>query len=395
MGMTLLTLLVFACAGDRGPAGGGGSSGTTLPGGTSTGGGSQSGQAWTLTVSGGYGSGNYQGGSAAHVWADVDPHAAIVTGWTTDTDVLADPLEWNSSLVMPQQDLVLTPTILEVPFDIRTQTLSLGSGARAYSLVSPSEPVGIVLFFHGASYSRAELDDAAASSVGMALVHAGYAVAALDSEAAASAGAGGWNADPKSTDMANVRALAAALRSDLGDLPVYAWGMSSGGQFAHLVGAELPAQGVLGSCAPGTADIASRTTAPTAWFLAAADTVFTTGATDAPIYAKQLQARGLQAQVNVHPTTPLYDERFTRVPGVDADTSAAIADWIRQQGYVDAQGQWLASGRTVSSALQLPDLDADTVTAVRAEIEIMAADHELYDDYTSRMVAFLQALSDD
>ena len=59
---------------------------------------------------------------------------------------------------------------------------------------------------------------------------------------------------------------------------------------------------------------------------------------------------------------------------------------------MDADDQWLVPGRTVSAALDLPDLDSATLTAVDAEIEIMAAEHELYDDYGASMVAFLDGL---
>jgi len=385
----LLLLSLVACTHGAAPGGGD----PTTDGAATTDGGSDTAGTWTLTVEGGFGGGTYAEGAPVQVWADVDPHAAVVTGWTGDASLLDQPVDWNSGLTMPARDITLSPTLRTVPFDIETRTGTLAGGTRSWSQVSPRHPRGIVIFFHGARYSRAELTDAAATSVGMRLVDAGYAVVALDSSAAASSGAGGWNPSESSTDMDAVRDLVSLLRAELGDLPVYAWGMSSGGQFAHAVGRYLPADGVLASCAPGSKDIAATTTAPTAWFMAGADTTFPSGADDARAYAKQLQGRGLQALVLEHPPTPLYDERFTRVPGVDTASSALIAAWIRAQGYVDANGRWQVSGGTVSSALDLPDLDPATVTAIGAEIEIMAADHELYDDYSAEMVDFLDGLS--
>ncbi|RME28285.1 MAG: hypothetical protein D6798_02750 [Deltaproteobacteria bacterium] len=384
----LLLLVLVACT--HGGSAGGGPAST----GGADGGNGASTTTVTLTVEGGFGGGRYAPGDRVRVWADVDPHAAIVTGWTGDASLLDHPADWNSGLAMPDRDVTLSPVLATVPFEIGTRSGELAGEARSWSQVLPAEPRGIVLFFHGARYSRAELTDAAATSIGMRLVAAGYGVVALDSSAAADSGTGGWNPSESGPDMAAVRDLVSLLRADLGDLPVYAWGMSSGGQFAHAVGRSLPADGVLASCAPGTSDIAATTTAPTAWFMAGADTTFPSGAEDARTYAGKLAARGLPAEVHVHPPTPLYDARFTRVPGIDAARSTEIADWIRSRGYVDDRGDWLVSGGTVSGALDLADLDAATVTAIAAEIEIMAADHELYDDYSAEMVAFLDGLAD-
>lgn len=372
--MTLLLLSLLACTGTSSSKPGDDPDGGARDGGASDGG---SAGLPTLTVEDGFGGGSYAPGTRVQVWADVDPHAEIVTGWTGEVALLEDPLEWNSALLMPDHDVLLSPSRVTVPLKAETRTVSLASAAREITVYRPATPVGIVLFFHGARYNRTELFDAAAASVTMRLLQAGYLVVALDSEAATSAGSGGWVDQEGSTDLLNVAALASLLRAELGELPVVAWGMSSGGQFAHRVGLSLPAQAVLASCAPGSSEIAAATTAATAWFLAEADPTFPTGATDAAAFAKALAARGIPAQVHVHPVTPLYDARFTRVPGIDATRSATIAAELRADGLVSES---------------VADLDAATVTAIGAEIEIMAAEHELYDDYGARMLAFLESL---
>lgn len=342
-----------------------------------------------LTVEHGFGGGQVAAGATVQVWADVDPQAEIVTGWS-DPSL---PPEWNGTLVMPDHDLTVSPTIEVVETPIAARTYTLDGRERDVLVVAAPSPVGLVLFFHGAGYAIDELRDNAAATITKHLLRAGYTVVAVQSEAEASAGTGGWNgALSGSTDLDNVVALVDALHVDgtvPESAPIVAWGMSSGGIFAHTVGAALPADVVLASCAAGGADVLAATSARTGWYLAGNDQTFPTSVADAGLYDAELKARGIATDLYVHPPTPLYDQRFERVTGIDAARSAAIAASIRASGAVDGNDAWTVPGSAVD--VDLDDLSADQATAVRAEIEIMAADHELYDDVAARMVAFVTA----
>lgn len=351
---------------------------------------------YILSVNEGWGGGVYPAGAIVQVWAGVFPYDQWVEGWSP-ADGLADPGEWNSALVMPAHDLSLVAAVQSAAPPPEELVLPLPSGERPAWLVSPAAPRGLVLFFHGARYAHTELGDNAALTVTGRLVHAGWAVLAMDSEAAARSGTGGWDdvVDGDNADLIAVREAVEWARAEgrvAAGAPVVAWGMSSGGQFAHAVGLDLPADAVLASCAPGRATTLAASSAPTAWFLAEADGTFPTGAEDAAAAAEERALRGVPAEVNVHPRTPLYDQRFTRVPGVDEARSAAIAADIRAAGHYLDEGGWQVSGSTVTASMgwaSLDGLDEVQRTAVAAEIEIMAADHELYDDYAGRMVDFL------
>ncbi len=82
------------------------------------------------------------------------------------------------------------------------------------------------------------------------------------------------------------------------------------------------------------------TTAPTAWYLAAVDSVFPGAIQDALDHEAILAGRAVPTDRFVHPATPLYDARFNRVTGIDAVMSAEIADHIRAAGAVDANDRW-------------------------------------------------------
>jgi hypothetical protein len=352
--------------------------------------------ALTLTVNGGYGGGAYAAGAPVHVWADVDPQAEIVTGWEGDTDVLDAPIEWNSPGTMPDHSATLTPTVEALPYTVEHRVYSLNGHDRDALVVKVDGAKGAVLFFHGASYSVDELCDNAGATITRQLVHAGYTVVAVQSEAEAAAGTGGWASDPldpdQNEDLGNVRALIDALHAD-GTVPtnvrIAAWGMSSGGFFAHAVGAVGLADAVVGYCAAGGRDANDATTAATAYYMAINDQTFPTGAADAAEFSKNLTARGVASDVYVHPLTPLYDQRFERVAGIDAAKSKEIADQLRASGAVDANDLWTKAGSAITGTLSVSGLTPEQLTAVKAEIEIMAADHELYDDVAARMVAFL------
>lgn len=353
---------------------------------------------YTLTIEGGFGGGSYPEGTSVHVWADVDPQREIVTSFGPNGAAL-DSAEWNSGLSMPASDLSLEVSVEEVSVSFTERTLSLPGGPRTLLVAAPNvEMVGAVVFFHGASYSTAELRDNAAMTTVMTLVRAGWLVAALPSEAEVASGTGGFDSRldlEGNVDLQNAAEAVTLLRQDgtiPEGMPVAAWGMSSGGYFAHTVGAAGIAEIVVAHCAPGNADALAQTEAATAWLLAESDTVVPSAVDLASSFLGELTTRGIPAELYVHPQTPLYDERFTRITGIDLAKSIEIADALRAQGAVDERGAWQVAGSMAS--VDVPGIDGDLLTAVQAEIEIMAADHELYDDAAQRMLSFLQSNRD-
>jgi hypothetical protein len=348
-----------------------------------------------VVVEHGEGGGDHLVGSTVFVAATLDPTSEIVTRWTASAP-LALPREWNGAVEVPAGGVVLTPEVRSVAAELTPLTWSVAAGERTGRAIRSDPPTGVVMFFHGASYSVAQLDEPAARSVLLRLVDAGYSVVAVPSEAEVLSGTGGWNASPGSDDHDTVEAVWDALEADgwaPPGVPRIAWGMSSGGQFAHAVGAALQLDVVLAHCAPGgTADL-SATSAATGWYLAERDGTFPTAVTDARGFQAALAGRGIATDLYVHPRTPVTPLRFTRVPGVDADRSRALADALLDRGLAGADGLMLESGAEAGRALAdlLAGDAADVRAGVLAEIEILAADHELYDDAASRMVAFLGA----
>lgn len=338
----------------------------------------------------------YSEGEVVDIWADVDPQSEIVLGWGPDGQLLDAPNEWNGRLVMPPRDVALAADIAPVAVQLTPRSVSLGGSTREIRVATASsggEILGGVLFFHGASYNVDQILDNAASTTVMHLVRAGLLVIAVPSEASSVSGTGGWDASldmDDNVDLKNTAALIDLLRAD-GTLPesvpLAAWGMSSGGYYAHTVGAAGLVDVVVAHCAPGNADAIEATSAPTGWYLASADTVVPTGASSAESFREALTARGIPTDLYIHPQTPLYDERFTRVLGISLSSSIQIAASLRDNGAVDSDGAWQVSGGDV--IVDVAGIEGEKLSAVKAEIEIMAADHELYDDAAAQMTAFV------
>jgi hypothetical protein len=346
-----------------------------------------------LLVVGGEGGGRHLPGSEVWVAATVDPTTTVVTGWDATPEVDA-PREWNGTVTVPAGGLVLEARTRRVEVELTERTYALPGGERTARVAAVEDPRGVVMFFHGASYSTRQLDEPSPRNVLLHLVDAGYTVVAPQSAAEVASGSGGWVATRGSADHRAVEALWGELAAD-GTLPAgaprVAWGMSSGGQFAHAVGAALELDVVLAHCAPGTSAELSTTTAATGWYLAERDGTFPTAVDVATEAQAWFTARGVSTDLVVHPRTPVTPLRFTRIPGVDEDRSRSVGQALLDRGLAGEDGLLRESGAEVVAATA--DLFAADPPEVRAglaaELEILAADHELYDDAANRMVAFL------
>lgn len=302
-------------------------------------------------------------GATVQLWAAVDPFTEVVSGW--DGVTLS---EWNGEVAWPEGEVEPVKQAVVVHPD------SAAFEGRSATTWSPAgAPTGTILFFHGAAYDETMLSwlPAGQTLVRQAIRH-GWRVIAPASAAAEASGTGGWSTG---ADLAWATKALASLKGR-----VVVMGMSSGGMFAHEVGAVSAPMGVITFCAPGLEATIGSTTTPTAWYLAAADTTWPDGEKIAAKAAARMEADGIPHDLYVHPQTPLYDARFTRA-GLSLEESTALAATIRAEGYYT--DGWTTSGGAV---------DVDASPAALAEIEIMAADHELYDDAVARSWAWIEGL---
>ncbi len=380
--------------------------------------------AHTLTVVHGYGSGTYTPGQVVHVWAAVLPWTELVEGWTGDADLLDFPAEWHATLTMPPRDVTLEAKIKPMDVTLGESTF-LGSTQLPKTVLShwPASPKGLVLLLHGTGGSAKMIEKAEERYVALAAVHRGYAVVATEAEEVV---AGDQNADDKirwnpalakdNVDFANLDSLVGQLRQEgklAADAPLHVIGMSNGGAMAVSLGAvggstvasdfpNLRFEGAVSVCANGRLTSAQVTTTPTAWLLCANDDNDQVSNDDARANSEVLRERGIPTLVDEHPASPLYDQRFMRVPGVDEAKSLALAAGLRAGGFVGDDGLFLVSTTAMQETVQsnpdafpaLTSTEGKTLSEVVNQIRVMQAEHQFYSDWAARALDFLEGESE-
>ena len=372
-----------------------------------------------LRVTDGYGSGYYAVGSTAHVWAAVRPANQLVTGWKGDADLLEDPEEWHTTLVVPSRDATVGATVAERPVVLQASTYT-GATARPKTVraLIPPGARGLVLMLHGTGGSADYIVGTEAFQVALRALEDGYGVLGTEAEEAV---AGDLNGDGKrrwdpsfsasNTDFGNLNALVTSLRSSgqIGPTtPLFVLGMSNGGGMALSLGAvgassvaaNFPALrfgAAISFCASGRVAAAAVTTTPTAFFVCQNDDNDDVSNADAAANSAAIAGRGVPSVYAEHPASPLYDERFMRI-GLSLETSRALAADFRAAGFVRDDGFFgTPTDDIVAAALANPSLlptlaglPPASQGSVVQQVGVMQAEHNMYSDWARRAVAFFE-----
>lgn len=362
---------------------------------------------FTVTVEHGYGGGLFEPGDTVHVWAALDPATQQVVQWTGDAVTVDDAGEWHTQFVMPASDVELSAQLQPVDFAFSTKKFSGRDRGKTLRWFAPPQPRGMLLLFHGTGGSGAFVEKAEAGYIARLAAGRGLVVASLDAEEVDAGDLDGngnlrWEVALSSdnVDFANVERAVAELH-ELADLPknapVFAVGMSNGGAFSIALGASGLLAGAAAYCADGTQASANATATPTAWFLCGNDPNEQVDNASAEARHAMLLERGIPSEIHVHPSSPLYPERFARVDGIDIAESIGITEELVAAGVVNEAGVFTVTGAELVALAQAePEafellLGSAAQGGVLDQIQIMMAEHKLYDDYAVRTLDFLLA----
>ena len=372
-----------------------------------------------MSVIGGYGSGNYRPGTSVHVWSAASTTEQVAEPWSGDVALLEDPNEWHTTFVMPNSDVSLEAVSSDQTASLTVETFrgvtAVDKRVRYY--FQPGMR-GVVLFSHGTGGSDAFLESTEAYPLTLALVADGYGVMSTQAEESAAGDQNGdgkerWNtrARATNTDLANLEALfddfeARGLIPP--GTPKFALGMSAGGSFSHFLGTvgntavarlfpQLRFNAVVAYCADATASrSATVSTTPSAWFMCGAEDNPEVSNAEAQINEAILRSRGVPTDFIEHPPSPLYDDRFARIDGIDTTTSAVMADELRDAGYVDEAGFITVDADQIAADVlanpgHFPTISSHPlVVAIRSQVKTMRAEHSMYADYTQRNIDFFE-----
>jgi hypothetical protein len=371
----------------------------------------------TVSVEGGFGSRTARVGETVYVWSAVSTSDEVANRWEGDANLLAEPGEWRTSFVMPDRDVELVATSDPQPLVLDLETFTGATTVpKDVRYHFPPDMRGVVLFSHGTGGNSRFIEGDEAFPLALALVADGYGVISTEAEESAAGDLNGngkerWDtrAVPGNVDLRNLEILFDDFESRGllgGAVPKFALGMSAGGSFSHFLGTvaatalapefpQLRFVAVVGYCADGTASrAAALSTTPTAWFMCSGEDNPDVSNVEARANESRLRGRGVPTEYLENPASPLYDERFTRIDGIDAATSTAMAAELRSAGYVDASGFLVVDGDEIMVAVRddpsrFPTISAQPeVGAVRSQLKVMRAEHSMYADATRRNVEF-------
>jgi hypothetical protein len=371
----------------------------------------------TVTVTGGYGSGSYRPGTTVHVWSAVSTTGGVARRWSGDATLLVEPGEWHTSFVMPDRDVTLlaNSTTQTVTLSVATFT-GVTSVPKTVRYHFPPVMRGVVLISHGTGGTSDFIQRTEPFPLALALVADGYGVVSTEAEEVV---AGDQNGDGKlrwstggtadNVDLGNLQAMFEGFqRRGLipAGTPKFALGMSAGGNFSHFlgtVGSTAPASvfpqlrfaAVAAYCADATAArSASLSNTPSAWYMCGAEDNPEVFNTEARANEAAMRARGIPTDYAENPPSPIYDERFTRIDGIDRATSKAMVAELRAAGFINAAGFITVDSSQIAERVQanptaFPSITSNPAAAtVLSQIKVMRAEHAMYADYTRRNIGF-------
>jgi poly(3-hydroxybutyrate) depolymerase len=376
-----------------------------------------------VNVNGGYGSGRYAPGETVHVWSAVSTTNGVALPWTGDSTLLKNPNEWTSSFVMPSREVTLTADTVQQELQLTVESYKGSTSVeKTVRYYFPPAMKGLVVMSHGTGGNSRYIENTETFAIALALVRRGFGVLSTEAEESV---AGDLNADgktrwqtaftPNNTDLKNLSVLISGLE-DRGllkaDTPKFALGMSNGGAFSHFLGAigasnvastfpKLRFNAVVGYCADATQVFKNNgSNTPSAWYMCGNEDNPEVSLSEARNSERKVAAAGTPTEYLENAATPLYSERFTRIGGVSAQTSASIADELRAAGYVDQNGFLSRDGDEIAleiaqpknaarfpAILALPESDQNRV---RNQLKVLRAEHAQYADQTYRNIAFFE-----
>ncbi|MBK8147805.1 MAG: hypothetical protein IPK58_06190 [Acidobacteria bacterium] len=348
----------------------------------------------SVTVGSGSGDGRFRGQQIVDVWADPYPAGQIFDRWVGDTHLLARPDEWHAKVRTGTKNINLNATYRTVPAWLPVGPENIGSTQMRYFF--PANPVGVVFHFHGSGGSMNGLFSSSEQTIfARELVAEGYAVVSMNSSDRVNAQ---WNTSlpPNNPDVINVEAAIASFISRgliTNQTPVFASGISNGGAFAPRVSLFLGFRGTAVYIATSNATIMQNTTAATIWCIMQNDSTLAPGSVQEALNNYNvLRSRGIRAEYNVLRPSPVFPERFRRIPGLNTADSINIYNALKNNGFLDSRD--LLRQNPISSGWQavVPAQYNGNLPDILDQLKVCYTEHQFFSDYNRRVISFFNSI---
>lgn len=349
---------------------------------------------FTLTVNNGEGAGTYNVGDTAYIFSNPSNNSQVFNKWTGDVSALKNPNEWRTTLKMPSANIGVTATYKTTPQINFTNVVI--DGSQVYYYV-PATYRGIIIPFHGAGGSASGWTTTKGIDNLEFLRYAaanGYAIVVTESKDRTNKR---WQTSTgiASIDIVNIDAIISSLQSSriiAAEKPFYGVGMSQGSGFLSLISFAKNYKAAALYCLGGIDQIYDNTTVPTIWNMAKMDvTEDPTRLVTANANYQKLQTRTIPSAYYVNEPSPIFPNRFTIIPGIDSNGSAAIYNSLKNAGYINAKGYFTIDPRVSSvwySAVPSQYNNATIIPMIDDQIYISYTQHKFYKDSNFRTIEF-------
>ena len=363
-------------------------------------------------VNDGYLSGIHMPGDTVHIWSDLDPLTMTFQNWTGDTSLLADTREWHTRFIMPDNDVYFY-----------AQQDSTGPIAFEYEVIQgvenlknvyckfPENSTGTIFFFHGGNGNAEEIiERVEALQFFKNAFEQGYGLIITESEDQTLGDVDGdghtkWELNPwvaeGNIDIGNIQALidTFTVRGNVDQQnPIYSVGVSNGGNFSSVVAHALNFNAAVMYSAQGNPpELYQVTETPTIFCPAKYDPALGGGNWAAHMNFDTLQSRDIPSAFYELDHSPVYPQRFARIPGIDLSLSNDLFNEFLTMGFIDNDHYFTVLDDSIQylymtnpdSFSILSTLNIATVRHVLDQIKVMTADHSFFADFNQRVLSFL------
>jgi len=364
----------------------------------------------TIFITSGYGEGQYMVGDTVHIWANLSLINETFQFWSGDTSVLNDPLEWHSSFIMPDVDVQFIANIEQVEllsFDYEV-IQGVNNPKNVYSIF-PNDAIGTLFIFHGGGGSAENIINR------IEPIHfiqdalfAGYNIVITESENATLSipdsqnrwDLYNWTLETN-VDVQNIQVIIDTLvnRGQLNpDQPIYSVGVSNGGNFSSVVAQALNWNGAVLFCSQGNPpELYDILDTPTMFNVGKYDPALGGGNWGAEMNYDKLVARNVPAEFHVLDKSPLYPQRFMRIPNIDSTLSFDIYQEFMVNGIIDSNDYFQYLDDEIGPIILQNQNNFPTIMGLSIElrnhifdqVKVMTADHSFFSDYNKRVLHFL------
>lgn len=347
-------------------------------------------QRTNVTVNSGSGDGAFKGQNFVHVWADPNPAGMVFDRWTGDTLLLQNPREWQTKLRTAKRNINLTATYKSAP--AWTPTFEMLNGIQMGHYFPPTLQ-GVIFHFHGQGGAANLLFNNLERRIfANEAVAEGYAVVALDSADRINRDWSTSNEIAANPDIQNVQtAINLFIQRGLitAQTPIFAHGFSKGAGFSPRVSRALNFRATSMTALTGTPDIINVTTIPIIWCIPQNDgTIMAGGVRQAYQNYLNLRSRGVPAEYHLFTPSPVYPERFWRIPNLTANDSRAIYNALKNNGFLDACDFLVQDPDTSGWQAVIPAQYNTHLQSISEQLRICYTEHNFFSDYNRRVLDF-------